>query len=74
MLNSSASVNPAQGQVYGFLCQKTKVFYAFESFETYQEFIVWLKREKAAATNDIMQNEEPCLNIPPNEVQQLADF
>jgi hypothetical protein len=42
MLNPSDSQNEPQGQVYGFLCQQTKVFYAFESYETYQEFLVWL--------------------------------
>ena len=34
-----------QGQgapVYGFLCEKTQIFYAFESLEEYQRFTAWL--------------------------------
>jgi len=26
-------------QVYGFLCPQTNVFYAFDSYETYQQFM-----------------------------------
>jgi hypothetical protein len=32
-----------QAPVYGFLCESTNVFYAFETFEQYQEFLGWLQ-------------------------------
>jgi hypothetical protein len=31
--------------VYGFLCEKTNVFYAFDTYEKYQEFLDWLEVE-----------------------------
>jgi hypothetical protein len=47
MQNPTISPNDTTNQVYGFLCQKTNVFYAFESYETYQYFLEWLERENA---------------------------
>lgn len=47
MLNPSATQAAPQEQVYGFLCQRTNVFYAFESFQAYQEFLLWLERENS---------------------------
>ena len=37
--NDSVSEEP----VYGFLCEHTNVFYAFETLEQYQEFMSWLQ-------------------------------
>lgn len=42
MSTDATSNTSPDGQVYGFLCQKTNVFYAFESYETYQQFLQWL--------------------------------
>lgn len=38
----------SSNQVYGFLCEKTNIFYAFETQEEYQEFIQWLQDEAEA--------------------------
>jgi viroplasmin and RNaseH domain-containing protein len=54
MLSQSDSQSEGQDQVYGFLCQKTNVFYAFESFEAYEEFLAWLDRENSLTNNDSM--------------------
>lgn len=35
MLSAPTSFDVSNEQVYGFLCRKTNVFYAFESYETY---------------------------------------
>lgn len=39
MINENDPTVNANNQVYGFLCQKTNVFYAFESYENYQQFL-----------------------------------
>lgn len=47
--------------VYGFLCEQTNVFYAFETQEEYQEFLTWLQEsseERAAPIPDEMISEE----------------
>mgnify|MGYP000925159331 FL=1 len=46
MINEDSSCNGENNQVYGFLCQKTNVFYAFESRETYQQFLEWLATQE----------------------------
>jgi hypothetical protein len=38
--------------VYGFLCEQTNVFYAFETYEEYQEFLSWLEKENQALPED----------------------
>ncbi len=49
-MSSSTIVSNTPNQVYGFLCQTTKIFYAFESFEQYQVFLEWMQRESGAAS------------------------
>jgi hypothetical protein len=48
--------------VYGFLCEQTNVFYAFETYEEYQEFLFWLERENQAVpetqTNSNLSEDE----------------
>jgi hypothetical protein len=34
--------------VYGFLCELTNVFYAFETFEQYREFLGWLQQTSSS--------------------------
>ena len=31
--------------IYGFLCEATNVFYAFDTIEEYKQFLAWLKNE-----------------------------
>lgn len=31
--------------VYGFLCEHTNTFYAFDTYQQYQEFLEWLQTE-----------------------------
>lgn len=59
--------NTAEQQVYGFLCQKTNVFYAFESFEAYQEFLQWLERENALGNTDQMEIEDESSVVMPSD-------
>ena len=61
-------------QVYGFLCPKTNVFYAFESLETYQQFLEWLStQEPTVEQSEAMTDER--LELPMvDEAQQLADY
>jgi hypothetical protein len=47
--NQGASCNAPV--VYGFLCEQTNVFYAFETHEQYQEFLEWLHAETAPQTH-----------------------
>lgn len=62
----NASVSGAP--VYGFLCEQTNVFYAFETFEQYQEFMFWLDKSSATLSTsskretvtdeELMENSE----------------
>lgn len=42
MDSQSCSTQEEAPIVYGFLCEQTNVFYAFENKEQYQEFMDWL--------------------------------
>lgn len=53
--------------VYGFLCEQTNVFYAFETQQQYQEFLGWLARE----TEDAPEAARDC---PPSEEELLSNF
>lgn len=55
-------------QVYGFLCQNTNVFYAFESYETYAEFLEWLQAEHARPSAAV-----PCGDSLPAAPAPTAD-
>lgn len=74
MSNRNNCIDAENTQVYGFLCPKTNVFYAFESLETYQQFLEWLSTQEQhdqqpeAMTEE--RNEIPMID----EAQQLADF
>ena len=52
--------------VYGFLCEETNVFYAFDTFEEYQEFLAWLQRGSPIQANangaEVMTDEELRIN------------
>lgn len=43
-MNNAQNERGSNQLVYGFLCEQTNVFYAFETFEEYQEFLTWLQR------------------------------
>lgn len=66
MHNSTIFANECQNQAYGFLCQKTNVFYAFESYETYTQFLEWLEQENILAGEETIRNEaetrDPCIS------------
>jgi hypothetical protein len=74
MINEDTPCTEENNQVYGFLCQKTNVFYAFESRETYQQFLSW------PATQEETTDESNCITEERTEVpmideaQQLEDF
>lgn len=48
--------------IYGFLCEQTNVFYAFETQEQYQEFLDWVQASAQpnalAPTDDMITEEE----------------
>ena len=54
--------NSQAPQVYGFLCEKTNVFYAFESLEEYQQFLAWLEEESRQEEPQLPQLPEPIVN------------
>lgn len=53
--------------VYGFLCEQTNVFYAFETQQQYQEFLGWLANE-AEAESDAARD------CPPSEEELLSNY
>ncbi len=56
MCDSTLNCNSG-APVYGFLCEQSNVFYAFETQEQYQEFLTWLQEsseEQAAPIVDGM--------------------
>ena len=61
-------------QVYGFLCPKTNVFYAFESQETYQQFLDWLSTQDLPKDVDSCMAEERAELPVVTEADQLEDF
>ena len=52
--------------VYGFLCQQTNTFYAFQTKEEYLEFLDWLKGEaqqtSSPSCGEMLTDEEIWLN------------
>jgi precorrin-3B methylase len=67
--------NPQQSnQVYGFLCQKTNVFYAFESYETYQQFLEWLSSQQESTDESANRGITRAEAAMIDEAEQLADF
>ena len=42
---SGTQNTPSSPQIFGFLCQQTNIFYAFETEEEYQTFIQWVQNE-----------------------------
>jgi hypothetical protein len=74
MLNQASCSTEGSDQVFGFLCQKTNVFYAFESYETYQQFLLWLKDQSRSAEPDIHISKDPEGPQPPDEAEQMVDF
>ena len=49
MNQTNISADGTNQQVYGFLCPKTNVFYAFDSYEVYQQFLQWLAQQDSQA-------------------------
>ena len=74
MLNEDSSNSNQNGQVYGFLCQKTNVFYAFESQESYQQFLSWLSTQEAQTDTSACRLSEQVEVPMVNEADQLEDF
>ncbi len=50
MSSSHGSIPSTTTPVYGFLCEATKVFYAFESQEEYLAFLTWLQEQTPLET------------------------
>jgi hypothetical protein len=52
----------AGAPVYGFLCEQTNIFYAFETYEQYQEFMLWMEANSNSQSNtsdrEMMTDEE----------------
>lgn len=67
MFNPSTAHKDGEDQVYGFLCQKTNVFYAFESYESYKEVLDWLEQENSLATSTSLPEEDPSCPVTPSE-------
>lgn len=61
-------------QVYGFLCPKTNVFYAFDSYETYQQFLDWLNSQQSPSDSSACQVNERQERPMINEADQMEDF
>lgn len=52
MNTDSTAQNSSGSPVYGFLCEATNVFYAFETLEEYKEFLLWLQNQNKEETDD----------------------
>ena len=65
-MSAPANNAAASTTTYGFLCEETNVFYAFETFEEYQEFLTWLQRGSSIQgnhpENQTMTDEELRIN------------
>lgn len=73
MLRQPTSQNDTNEQVYGFLCNKTNVFYAFEAYEAYAQFLDWLQNENSNAEDPDMQSEEITFIDPLSEPEMNND-
>lgn len=47
MSDRQVSAASTSAPVYGFLCEATNVFYAFESQQEYFAFLTWLQEKTA---------------------------
>jgi hypothetical protein len=47
MSDRQGSAGSTSTPVYGFLCEATNVFYAFESQQEYLAFLAWLQEQTA---------------------------
>lgn len=50
---------PDKPLVYGFLCEQTNVFYAFETYHQYQEFLSWLQ---SSTQNTLQTNQNEMIS------------
>lgn len=57
MINQPTSNSASPNQVYGFLCQKTNVFYAIDSYETYQQLLQWLDTQPSDTPDSTPQRQ-----------------
>lgn len=74
MINQDPANSENNNQVYGFLCQKTNVFYAFESEETYQQFLQWFDSQALQTDSAACQAPQRAESHMVNEADQLEDF
>lgn len=70
MLDQNTTSNQ---QVYGFLCQQTNVFYAFDSYETYQQFLAWMESQAREGQDEAASAGQMRAEAEMDEEQQLAD-
>lgn len=61
-------------QVYGFLCPTTNVFYAFDTFEVYQQFLQWLEQQQPEAQQNPSMTHDAAQRPMINESDQLEDY
>ena len=61
-------------QIYGFLCPKTNIFYAFDSYDVYQQFLQWLSLQEKQASQLPQQAEERAASPMVTEADQLEDY
>ena len=74
-MNQTQETTSVNGeQVYGFLCPKTNVFYAFDSYEVYQQFLQWLGEQQPEGDCLSARNEERTCPPMVNEADQLEDY
>ena len=73
MNQSSLSNDSNTQQVYGFLCPNTNVFYAFDSYEVYQQFISWLAQQETPVATNLQSQERTCSPMI-SQADQLEDY
>lgn len=74
MSEQAPTTGDSNSQIYGFLCQKTNVFYAFESHETYQQFLQWLATQEETNGLNATNSSDRDDRLMVDEAEQLADF
>lgn len=51
-MNNHIETTLNQPPLYGFLCQETNIFYAFETEAQYLDFLAWFESEAQNATTN----------------------
>ena len=60
--------------MYGFLCPKTNVFYAIDSYETYQQILQLLSAQNYDSPEATAERQIAEELAEVNEAKQLADY